>query len=500
MLYSHFLSVTAAIIFLSLILLSSTTLSLWHKYTHFTPAISEQFELQELSDQIIYFDEVLTMSARMRVLTNNLDWEARYNEFVEPLDLAIKKIIELAPEAYNTYAKQTDAANLKLVEMEIQAFQWMRENRQQEALTLLFGNQYLTQKQLYAESIRKTLALIKKKIQKHLNNYQSSLLLNSVFAVLNLLLLIIIWITLFQLMKSYWYERDKSQNALETAKHQLETKNILLGEKIHILKQAQKEIARLNDCLKSDNLRMNTELNINRRLQKMLLPRTEELKQIEELEVAVFLKPANEVGGDYYDVQQLNEKIQVSIGDVTGHGLESGVLSIMVQTAIRTLLAHHETNLLKILNTINQIIYENVQRMQSNKTLSLILLDYQKGRISFSGQHEEIILVRQGEIECIDTIDLGFPVGLEPSIAEFVFEKNIEIEKGDVIVLYTDGITEAENMNKEYYGAERLCQIISQSWQLPAEEIKHAIINDLSQFIGEKKIFDDITLVVLKQR
>jgi len=129
------------------------------------------------------------------------------------------------------------------------------------------------------------------------------------------------------------------------------------------------------------------------------------------------------------------------------------------------------------------------------------LLDYQAGSLRLSGQHEELILVRSGgEIERIDTIDLGFPIGLHHNIAEFIGEREMRLHPGDGVVLYTDGITEAENQSRKLYGIDRLCQIISQTWQSSAAEIRQAVIADVYQHIDSHRIFDDITLVVLKQR
>ena len=118
-----------------------------------------------------------------------------------------------------------------------------------------------------------------------------------------------------------------------------------------------------------------------------------------------------------------------------------------------------------------------------------------------SGQHEELIVVRQrGEIELVDTMPLGFPVGLDDDIAAFVNEATIELLPGDGVVLYTDGITEAENSANEQYGMERLCETIRHHWAASAEAIKTAVIDDVRQFIGAQTVFDDITLVVLKQK
>ncbi|EDN70181.1 Stage II sporulation E [Beggiatoa sp. PS] len=76
----------------------------------------------------------------------------------------------------------------------------------------------------------------------------------------------------------------------------------------------------------------------------------------------------------------------------------------------------------------------------------------------------------------------------------------VSLNTGDVVVLYTDGITEAENIAGKMYELERLCEVIQQNWQKKALEIREAVINDVRQFIGEQKVFDDITLLILKQR
>jgi serine phosphatase RsbU (regulator of sigma subunit) len=266
-------------------------------------------------------------------------------------------------------------------------------------------------------------------------------------------------------------------------------------------KQAEAEIVQLSQQLKDENLRMSAELEVTRRLQQMLLPADAELAAIADLEIAGFMEPAAEVGGDYYDVLQQDGKVRISIGDVTGHGLESGMVMVMAQTAVRTLLANGETNPVKFLNAVNQIIYDNTRRMQSLKNMTLLLLEYEAGTLSFSGQHEELIIVRKnGTIEQIDTFELGFPLGLEADITSFVGQATVHLEAGDVAVLYTDGITEAMNVRKEQYGLEQIHNVLKKTCHLSAQEIRKALIEDLMSYIGNQKIFDDITLVVLRRK
>ncbi len=139
--------------------------------------------------------------------------------------------------------------------------------------------------------------------------------------------------------------------------------------------------------------------------------------------------------------------------------------------------------------------------MQADKSLTLARLNYQSGQVRLSGQHEEMLILRKGgKLERVDTIDLGFPIGLDKNIADFIAEVNVFLEPGDGVVLFTDGFTEAENIDGELYGIERLCDVISRYWNQSAEEIKQAVNLDVHEFIGKQKIFDDLTLVILKQK
>lgn len=274
----------------------------------------------------------------------------------------------------------------------------------------------------------------------------------------------------------------------------------LVRQRTGELEKANQEISALNERLKVENLRLGAELDVARQLQMMVLPQPRELREIQTLDIDGYMKPADEVGGDYYDVLQQQRGVKIGIGDVTGHGLESGVLMLMVQTAVRTLLASEEKDPKRFLNIVNKVVYQNIQRGNLDRNLTLSLLDYSEGKLRLTGQHEEMIIVRaNGALERVDTIDLGFPIGLEFDITDFIAHREITLEIGDVVVLYTDGITEAEDPKKQQYGMDRLCEVIRQHHLSTSREIKELIIQDLMRHIGEQKIFDDITLVVIKR-
>ncbi|MCK7613287.1 SpoIIE family protein phosphatase [Roseibium sediminicola] len=290
-------------------------------------------------------------------------------------------------------------------------------------------------------------------------------------------------------------------NMAEEISYHTENLENLVEERTKKLETANREIVALNTRLKSENLRLGAELDVAKRIQEMVLPRRSELEVIPEIEIAAFMEPADEVGGDYYDVLFDGAHIKVGIGDVTGHGLESGVLMLMVQSVARALQEQGDPDPIAFLDVLNRAVYKNIARTKSDKHLTLAFVDYENDKVTLSGQHEEVLIIRaNGDIERIDTMDLGFPVGLEADISPFVATLELDFGPDDILVLHTDGITEAENENGDMYGLDRLSDCAQENRENSAKGIAEAVINDVKSHIGNYKVFDDITLVVLKHR
>jgi len=259
------------------------------------------------------------------------------------------------------------------------------------------------------------------------------------------------------------------------------------------------EINDLHERLKQENARMSSELEITQRLQQMMLPRDEDLRTIAGLDISGSMDPATEIGGDYYDVVCNEGSVVFGIGDVTGHGLESGVIAIMVQTAVRTLLASGKYESRKFFAVLNRVIYDNVRRMRCDRNLTLSLLHYQDRVVTISGQHEEVLVVRgDGALERHDTLNLGFPLGLEADISNFISEAKVPLNLGDVMVAYTDGITEATNGAGVAFGIGRLSEAIRNSHQKSACVIREAVLHSLHKYIGGQHLYDDVSLLVIK--
>ncbi|BAM53753.1 MULTISPECIES: PP2C family protein-serine/threonine phosphatase [unclassified Synechocystis] len=490
--------IVAAAIILTALLFIPLGWSSWQTYLIFQNTVAVDFQLQAQAGKIVHLDEVLTMSSQMAAATGDSEWEARYLKFEPELGAAIKQAIAIAPEAYEGEgAQETEIANNRLVVMETKAFELVRQGNLSQAQAMLNSREYLGNKRIYIDGIARSELAIANRIQANLANFRQTLFFASTLAVVSLITLIPLWAVVLKVLQMYIKDREIARQEVLKANSQLEIK---VAERTADLAKANEAITGLNAQLKQENMRLGTELDVARKLQMMVLPKHEELSEITDLDIACYMASATEVGGDYYDVVKIGNRIFISIGDVTGHGLESGVMAIMAQTAIQTLLTAEITEAVQFHNLLNQVLYKNTQRMELSKNMTLVMLDYQSGELILSGQHESIFVVRaDGAIEEIDTIDLGFPLALEKDITTFIARTQINLHSGDVVVLYTDGIPEAENGEKQFYGLARFQEVLIANHQSTALEISQAVVEDLMAYIGDSRVFDDITLVIFKK-
>jgi serine phosphatase RsbU (regulator of sigma subunit) len=255
--------------------------------------------------------------------------------------------------------------------------------------------------------------------------------------------------------------------------------------------------------LEQDNVRMGMELDVAQRIQAFILPRDEELAKCAGIEVVARMEPATEVGGDLYDVlPQPDGSTFFAIGDVTDHGLASGVVMLMSQTAIRTCIEDAKVDLVEALAYVNSVLFKNVQtRMGDSRNLTLALLHYKDGHVRLAGQHESVILLRKDspQAEQIDTADLGICVGMIDDISPMLAETSFDLKPGDMMLLYTDGATEAEDPRTEQFTVERLMDTLVRARELPSNEIMDRLFSDIKKWISSAPMFDDITLVLVRK-
>ncbi|HNZ29123.1 MAG TPA: SpoIIE family protein phosphatase, partial [Candidatus Goldiibacteriota bacterium] len=153
------------------------------------------------------------------------------------------------------------------------------------------------------------------------------------------------------------------------------------------------------------------------------------------------------------------------------------------------------------LKLLNRILYANISRIKEDRSMTMVIITYINNRYYISGQHESVVICRKnGDIEVIDTMDNGFYVGMTLDVPDNYKNMELILEKDDVMLLYSDGVTEAENVKKEQFGITNLCDALKKYHQLSADKIKEKFMKDLYNYMGETEIYDDISLVVIKQR
>ena len=242
--------------------------------------------------------------------------------------------------------------------------------------------------------------------------------------------------------------------------------------------------------------RLRKEMEIAERIQTSILPKN---LQVEGLEVSAIMVPSADVGGDYYDVLPFEGGCWLAIGDVAGHGLRTGLVMMMLQSIVSALIRHNPwASPRDILRTVNTVIYENIRRrlgQDEHATLTLFRLDAQ-GRLLFAGAHEDLIIYRARErrIEVIPTP--GTWVGAVRNIEAGTVETEQQLQAGDIVLLYTDGLTESMDDNQQVFGIDRLCAEFTKVAESPVGTIRDHIMTIVRQFATSQD--DDMTLLVVR--
>jgi serine phosphatase RsbU (regulator of sigma subunit) len=239
-----------------------------------------------------------------------------------------------------------------------------------------------------------------------------------------------------------------------------------------------------------------SEMELAKRIQTALLPDREKIRGYE---IAAAMFPAKEVGGDYYDIIETPKGDKwVTIGDVSGHGVDSGLIMMMAQTSISAMVGNcSECQPSEVLRRVNHVIKENIARLGSDHYMTMMAIHLNESQFTVAGKHQDIIIYRSAlnKTEVISTN--GTWLGITDNIEEYLTDYTVKIEYGDIVLLFTDGITEAANKDGEMYGQERLEQSFNQYADLPVDRLCDKIVEDVKDFQEEQ--FDDMTLVVIKK-
>jgi phosphoserine phosphatase RsbU/P len=273
---------------------------------------------------------------------------------------------------------------------------------------------------------------------------------------------------------------------------------LVVGTIRHLHEQAQArlegknlELQRVVEIGNTRSQEQTQELNKAREIQEGLLPK--KIPQVKGLEVAGTWQPASVVGGDYFDVLKFSDsKIGVCIGDVVGKGMSAALLMANLQASFRAFAAE-EVSPGALLGKLNEVVCNNIA---SDKfvTFWYCTIDATQNRLTYAnaGHWPPILFHKSGE--AVPFREGGTPLGIFPGWK--YDDGGFPLASGDRLVLYTDGLTEAMNSDKQEFGEGRLLELCSRNIALSASEFLAAIREEVVTFCNGN-FQDDFTLVVV---
>jgi phosphoserine phosphatase RsbU/P len=254
----------------------------------------------------------------------------------------------------------------------------------------------------------------------------------------------------------------------------------------------------------AEKKRLEEELRIARVIQMSLLPRGP--LDVPGLAVTALCVPAREVGGDYYDFFRLpGERLGVLIADVSGKGTSAALYMAELKGLVLALSQMYQSPR-QLLIEVNRIISEHLDS-RSFITMTYAVIDPQRGLMTFCRAGHTPLIFLPGpslsapaaQVLTPNGMVLGLSIdGAAEKFEELLEEERIDLSSGDVIVLYTDGITEAMNLQSDLFGESRLSRIVEEHGHLESGELRERIMREVEAFVGEADQHDDMTMILLK--
>jgi len=243
-----------------------------------------------------------------------------------------------------------------------------------------------------------------------------------------------------------------------------------------------------------ERLRMRQEIDTARRIQLAMLPHAP--PDLPWVEIAAVSLPAAEVGGDYYGYFVLSpSRLAVVLGDVSGHGLASGLLLSGVRSCLHLLVDELDRPAL-VLRRLDRMVRETTDR-RTFVTLLCVVLDHESGTLTLASAGHPPMLKGPGGALMVEVGKGALPLGTR--LAATYEQETVPLAPGELLVLYTDGLTEARDHLDREYGEARLARAVARAGKVrSARALRDGILEDLSSFKGDGEQLDDITLVVMR--
>jgi len=263
---------------------------------------------------------------------------------------------------------------------------------------------------------------------------------------------------------------------------------------VYVIQGYVKQRELLDKAVRKQRDQLLHDVELAAQVQRLFLPLRR--PSIAGLEIAGAMQPAGGVGGDYYDYIPVNEHtIQIVIADVAGKGVAAALLMSATAAAVQ-LEVSEKRDMLEVVNRLNNGIH-SVSDGERYVTLLLADIDALSRSLRYVNcGHNPALLFRAKTREVVPMNSSCFPLGMFESVTCEI--KRADLASGDLLVLYTDGITEAENSQGEEFGMERLSAVIRRDSSLSAEELMDSILQSAEDFCQGVGFNDDATVLVVK--
>ncbi|MBS1518219.1 MAG: PP2C family protein-serine/threonine phosphatase [Bacteroidetes bacterium] len=246
----------------------------------------------------------------------------------------------------------------------------------------------------------------------------------------------------------------------------------------------------------AEKLTAGDELKVAKDVQMSLLPK--DPPSDPNFDFAYHYETAKVVGGDFIDFIKKNENVYfISTGDISGKGMSAALYMIQVRLLIRQLSDFYD-NPGVILSEVNKNIFKHIRR---GLYFSSILAEVRDRNIKICrAGHNPVLIYENANGQCREIKQNGMAVGLcnNDMFANSMEEYDLSIKSGDIVLFYSDGLTECMNSRKEEFGLDRIKKILCENSYRTSEEIKNTFLTEINKFRGYAEIHDDITLIIMK--
>jgi sigma-B regulation protein RsbU (phosphoserine phosphatase) len=271
-------------------------------------------------------------------------------------------------------------------------------------------------------------------------------------------------------------------------------------EEVLVRVETHLNLRRLQKQLQEANQKFEQELALAGEIQASFLPGA--LPDLPGWQLTATLRPARETSGDFYDLIPLpGERLGVLVADVTDKGTGAALYMALSRTLIRTYALEHDTRPDLVFHTAHRRLLADTNSKQF-VTVFYGVLDPHSGSLTYSnaGHNSPYLFSAQDGAAVQELENTGLPLGLRISQDLTWEQKTVQLAPGDVLVLYSDGVTEAENHQKEQFEEERLLEIGQAKRECSAQELQQAILAAVDEFVGDAPQVDDITLMILARK